>query len=98
MAAQAARVGAGASTGRHPPRRRALSSLQQPSPLHSPPAAASDAFAAHPPVLAQAHGGDPLIPFSGALEAKLLDMPEDEREVYCKEVSSLGKVCSARWV
>ena len=34
----------------------------------------------------QAHGGDPLIPFSGALEAKLLDMPEDEREVYCKEV------------
>ena len=49
-------------------------------------------------MLAQAHGGDPLIPFSGALEAKLLDMPEDEREVYCKEVSSLGKVCSARWV
>lgn len=34
----------------------------------------------------QAHGGDPLIPFSGALEAKLLDMPEDERAVYCKEV------------
>ena len=37
----------------------------------------------------QAHGGDPLIPFSGALESKLLDMPEDEREVYCKEVSWL---------
>ena len=34
----------------------------------------------------QAHGGDPLIPFSGALEAKLLDMPDDEKEVYCKEV------------
>ena len=37
----------------------------------------------------QAHGGDPIIPFSGALESKLLDMPEDEREVYCKEVSLL---------
>lgn len=34
----------------------------------------------------QDHGGDPIIPFSGALEAKLLDLPEDEREVYCKEV------------
>ena len=32
------------------------------------------------------HGGEPIIPFSGALEAKLLDMPEDEKAVYCKEV------------
>lgn len=33
----------------------------------------------------QEHGGDPIIPFSGALEQKLFDMPEDEQEVYCKE-------------
>ncbi|KAL4439237.1 hypothetical protein ABPG77_004139 [Micractinium sp. CCAP 211/92] len=44
------------------------------------------------------HGGDPIIPFSGALEAKLLDMPEDEREVYCKEnetQSALPKIVTA---
>lgn len=35
----------------------------------------------------QAHGGEPIIPFSGKFEAKLVDMPEDEREAYCKEVS-----------
>ncbi|PIO52465.1 hypothetical protein TELCIR_26229, partial [Teladorsagia circumcincta] len=29
--------------------------------------------------------GASLIPFSGALETKLLDMPEDEREKYLKE-------------
>lgn len=34
----------------------------------------------------QAHGGDQLIPFSGALESKLFDMPDDEKEAYCKEV------------
>ena len=48
-----------------------------------------DYATARPPQIfewVQAHGGDPLIPFSGALEAKLLEMPEDEREVYCKEV------------
>ena len=31
------------------------------------------------------NGGDPIIPFSGALEAKLFDMPADEKETYCKE-------------
>lgn len=34
----------------------------------------------------QEHGGDPVIPFSGVLENKLLDMPDDEKEKYCKEV------------
>lgn len=33
----------------------------------------------------QAHGGGVLIPFSGALEQKLADMPADEAQVYCKE-------------
>lgn len=33
----------------------------------------------------QNNGGDPIIPFSGALEAKLFDMPDDEKEAYCKE-------------
>lgn len=43
----------------------------------------------------QAHGGDPIIPFSGALESKLLDMPDDEKEAYCKEIggtSALNKI------
>ncbi|GAB4815015.1 hypothetical protein N2152v2_002061 [Parachlorella kessleri] len=43
----------------------------------------------------QEHGGDPIIPFSGALENKLFDMPEDEKEAYCKEVgatSALPKI------
>ncbi|GBG59216.1 hypothetical protein CBR_g32232 [Chara braunii] len=31
------------------------------------------------------HGGDVIIPFSGALERKLADMPPDEAERYCKE-------------
>ena len=34
----------------------------------------------------QAHGGEPLIPFSGTFESKIFDMPEDEKVVYCKEV------------
>ena len=34
----------------------------------------------------QEHGGEPIIPFSGKFESKLFDMPEDEREAYCKEV------------
>ena len=34
----------------------------------------------------QAHGGEPLIPFSGAFESKLFDMPDDEKAAYCKEV------------
>lgn len=33
----------------------------------------------------QAHGGEPIIPFSGALESKLFDMPDDEKASYCKE-------------
>lgn len=43
----------------------------------------------------QGHGGDPIIPFSGALEAKLFDMPEDERQAYEKEAgaaSALPKI------
>lgn len=42
-----------------------------------------------------AHGGDPIIPFSGALESKLFDMPADEKEAYLKDaaaVSALPKV------
>ena len=33
------------------------------------------------------HGGEPIIPFSGVFENRLVDMPEDERDKYCKEVS-----------
>lgn len=43
----------------------------------------------------QAHGGGTLIPFSGALEQTLLDMPEDEVAKYLKEqetVSVLPKI------
>jgi obg-like ATPase 1 len=43
----------------------------------------------------QAHGNDPIIPFSGALEQKLFDMPPDENEAYCKEIgasSALPKI------
>jgi len=32
-----------------------------------------------------AHGGEKMVPFSGALEAKLLGMSEDERKKYCEE-------------
>lgn len=41
------------------------------------------------------HGGGQLIPFSGALEAKLFDMPDDEKAAYCKEhecISALPKI------
>lgn len=34
----------------------------------------------------QSHGGEPIIPFSGAFEQKIFDMPADEQQVYCKEV------------
>lgn len=40
-------------------------------------------------------GGDPIIPFSGVLEAKLADMPEDEEAQYCKAnetMSALPKI------
>lgn len=40
----------------------------------------------------QQHGGDPIIPFSGALESKLLDVPEDEREKYCQENGAASAV------
>ena len=33
------------------------------------------------------HGGEPIIPFSGILEAKIFDMPDDEKATYLKEVS-----------
>lgn len=32
------------------------------------------------------HGGEPIIPFSGVLESKLFDMPDDEKAAYLKEV------------
>ena len=34
----------------------------------------------------QQHGGEPLLPFSGKLESKIFEMPNDERENYLKEV------------
>jgi obg-like ATPase 1 len=43
----------------------------------------------------QEHGGETIIPFSGVLEQKLVDMPEDEAAVYCKEnqtISALPKI------
>ena len=36
------------------------------------------------------HGGEPIIPFSGSFENKLVDMPQDEQEVFCKEVRHLN--------
>ena len=43
----------------------------------------------------QEHGKDPMIPFSGALEQTLFDMPEEDAEAYCKEhevTSALPKI------
>jgi hypothetical protein len=37
----------------------------------------------------QAHGGEPIIPFSGKLEAKIFDMPDDEREAFLTEVRKM---------
>ena len=42
-----------------------------------------------------AHGGDPIIPFSGAYENELLDMPADERACAEKEAgvpSAISKI------
>ncbi len=42
-----------------------------------------------------AHGGDPIIPFSGSYENELADMPEDEKARTEKEVgvpSALPKI------
>lgn len=33
----------------------------------------------------QAHGGEPVIPFSGAFETKVAEMPADEADKFCKE-------------
>ena len=33
----------------------------------------------------QEHGGEPIIPFSCALERNLSDMPQDEAEKYCED-------------
>ena len=38
------------------------------------------------------HGGEPIIPFSGVFESKLADMPEDERDKYCKEVGATSAI------
>lgn len=38
------------------------------------------------------HGGEPIIPFSGVFESKLVDMPEDERDKYCKEVGATSAI------
>lgn len=38
----------------------------------------------------QANGGEPIIPFSGAFEQRLADMPEDERAKYEKEVGAVS--------
>lgn len=43
----------------------------------------------------QANGGEPIIPFSGAFESRLAEMPDDERAKYEKEVevsSALAKI------
>ena len=37
------------------------------------------------PLRVQERGKDPILPFSGTLEAKLADMPEDEAAKYLKE-------------
>ena len=38
------------------------------------------------------HGGEPIIPFGGVFESKLVDMPEDERDKYCKEVGAQSAI------
>ena len=43
----------------------------------------------------EAKNKDPIIPFSGALESALVDMPEDAQEAHCKELgaaSALPKI------
>ena len=39
------------------------------------------------------HGGEPIIPFSGIFENKIFDMPNDEKEKYCKEVRIYQDCC-----
>jgi obg-like ATPase 1 len=38
----------------------------------------------------QAHGGEPIIPFSGAFENKVFEMPEDEKAKYCAQVGGIS--------
>lgn len=43
----------------------------------------------------QAHGSDPIIPFSGAFESQVSELPEDQREAFFKEqgaVSAIPKI------
>ncbi len=40
----------------------------------------------------QAHGGEPIIPFSAAFESRIFDMPDDERAAYCKEVPGVFRL------
>jgi obg-like ATPase 1 len=45
-----------------------------------------------------ANGGDPIIPFSGALESRLFDMPDDEKAKELAELettSALPKIITA---
>jgi hypothetical protein len=44
---------------------------------------------------AQAHGGEPIIPFSGAYESKIFDMGAEEKEEYNKENSGWLGRCRA---
>lgn len=43
----------------------------------------------------QQHGGEPVLPFSGKFESKIFEMPEDERQKYCKEVGQAS--CTSAW-
>ncbi|MEW5310603.1 MAG: hypothetical protein WDW38_002386 [Sanguina aurantia] len=46
----------------------------------------------------KAHGGEPILPFSGIFENNIVDMPEDEKAIFCKEkgaVSALPKIITA---
>ena len=45
----------------------------------------------------QKHGAEPVLPFSGKFESKIFEMPEDERQAYCKEVSLTPASCPASW-
>lgn len=38
----------------------------------------------------QAHGGEPIVPFSGVMEGKLIDMPEDEKPKYLEELAAIS--------
>jgi hypothetical protein len=49
------------------------------------------------PPCRQAHGGEPIIPFSGAYEAKIFDMSEEEKEEYNKEQGE-GAACVLEWI